>query len=221
MSKKLDCSTVYSLLYSMSKWAYFTHQPHGIYKSSSPLVQLMVSYKNNAHNNKTINIKFMRSARDARDAGRESRHVTSAVHPGRSCEECVLCKKKDLSKFSHPKSWKDPSLLQQLQAAEPSLNVQPESCICLLCRRDVSNVNDVSFSPRWRKNTGIMKLICYIPNCTNTDNKTKLFDVQQLTPFFPVGHNDATFSNEDGTNNVPAHLVHSQMSTTGIYLSCG
>ncbi len=169
----------------------------------------------------------MRSARDARDAGRESRHVTSAVHPGRSCEECVLCKKKDLSKFSHPKSWKDPSLLQQLQAAEPSLNVQPESCICLLCRRDVSNVNDVSFSPRWRKNTGIMKLICYIPNCTNTDIKTKLIDVQQLTPFFPVGHNDATFSNEDGTNNVPicsyhymqwyryAHTTHSDCKTCG------
>ncbi len=125
--------------------------------------------------------------RSARDTG-ESRHVTSAVHRGRPCEECALCKKKDLSKYSHPKSsWKDPSLLQQLQAAEPSINVQPESCICLLCRRDVS---DVSFSPRWRKNIGIVKLICYIPNCTNTDIKAKSIDAQELTQFSPAGHND-------------------------------
>ncbi len=166
--------------------------------------------------------------RSARDTGRESRHVTSAVHPGRPCEECALCKKKDLSKYSHPKSWKDPSLLQQLQAAEPSLNVQPESCICLLCRRDVSDVNDVSFSPRWRKNTGI---ISNIPNCTNTDIKAKSIDAQELTQFLPAGHNDATFSNEDGTNNVPicsyhynamvqayTHATHSDCKTCGKHI---
>ncbi len=50
---------------------------------------------NYQHNNNII-------MRSARDTGRESRHVTSAVHPGRPCEECALCIKKNLSKTCIP-----------------------------------------------------------------------------------------------------------------------
>ena len=39
------------------------------------------------------------------------RYVTSAVHPGRYCQQCSLCMKRGLSKYSHPKSWKNPSQL--------------------------------------------------------------------------------------------------------------
>ncbi len=44
--------------------------------------------------------------------------------------------------------------------------------------------------------------------CTNTDIKAKSIDAQELTQFSPAGHNDVTFSNEDGTNNVPICSYH-------------
>lgn len=170
----------------------------------------------------------MRSARDVSSQRREPRDVNSAVHPDQLCEQCALCKKTDFSKYSHPKSWKNPSLLQQLQVAEPFLNIQPESCICLLCRRDVSKVSDVSFSPRWRRCTNIVKL-CYIPDCLNTDIKvSKSVNVQELALFFPVGDiDDATVSTVDGTDDIPlcshhymqwykhTHSAHSNCKTCG------
>ena len=76
----------------------------------------------------------------------------------------------NLSKHSHPKSWKNPSLLQQLQTIEPSLNMQLDSCICLPSKKNVSNIHDSSFSPRWKKITDIVRQ-CYIPNCLNNDTK--------------------------------------------------
>ena len=147
----------------------------------------------------------MSSVRDALRGGREPRHVTSIVHPDRTCQQCTLCKKRDLSKYSHPKSWKNPCLLQQLQAAEPSLNIQPESCICLLCRKDVSSMSDGSFSPRCRKSTYTVKL-CYIPDCQNSCIKlTKSVNVQELARFFSMENDDA---NDDSTEDIPLCSHH-------------
>ena len=92
-------------------------------------------------------LKERLSVKCAATQGRESRMGTSAIHPGQPCQECSLCKKRGLSKYTHPKSWKDPSLLQVLQTTEPSLALQPESCICVAL--------ESRFSPRWRKGTGI------------------------------------------------------------------
>ena len=74
------------------------------------------------------------------------------------------------SKYSHPKSWKNPSLQQQLETIEPSLNMQTDRCSCLLCKKDVSNIHDSSFSHRWKKITDIVRQ-CYVPNCLNNDTK--------------------------------------------------
>jgi len=97
----------------------------------------------------------------------------------------VLCVSGDTCPSTpHPKAWKNPSLLQQLQTAEPSLNIQPDSCICLLCRKDVSSITDDSFSPRWRRNIDTVRQ-CYIPDCQNTDIKvTKQASLQDLITFF-------------------------------------
>ena len=48
--------------------------------------------------------------------------------------------------------------------------MQPDSCICLLCKKDVSTIHDSSFSPRWKKITDIVRQ-CYVPNCLNNDTK--------------------------------------------------
>ena len=93
----------------------------------------------------------------------ETRKVTSSVHQGRDCQPCILCKKGNQSKYFHPKSWKDDTLLQSLRDHEPSLNIQPESCICRPCRNDVSHISEDGFIPRWRKQTPQLQE-CWIPD---------------------------------------------------------
>ena len=161
--------------------------------------------------------------------GRDPQHITSAVHPDRPCEQCALCKRRHLSKYSHPKAWKNPSLLQQFQTAEPSLNIQPDSCICLLCRKDVSSITDDSFSPRWRRNIDTVRQ-CYIPDCQNTDIKgTKQASLQDLVMFFREGNDDTTHNcmDDNPVEDVPlcnhhymqwyrhTHTTHSKCKTCG------
>ena len=161
--------------------------------------------------------------------GWDPRHITSAVHPDRPCEQCALCKQRHLSKYSHPKAWKNPSLLQQFQTAEPSLNIQPDSCICLLCRKDVSSITDDSFSPRWRRNIDTVRQ-CYIPDCQNTDIKgTKQASLQDLVMFFREGNDDTTHNcmDDNPVKDVPlcnhhymqwyrhTHTTHSKCKTCG------
>lgn len=107
-------------------------------------------------------------------ADRNLRLVTSHVHPGQPCQPCILCKKDNQSKYFHPKSWKDASLLDCLKQYEPWI----QSCIRRLCRNELNKVKDITntgFVPRWRKsNKGITKS-CAIPECANTAQKiTKL-----------------------------------------------
>ena len=115
----------------------------------------------------------------------EIRKVTSSVHQGRDCQPCILCKKGNQSKYFHPKSWKDDTLLQSLRDHEPSLNIQPESCICRPCRNDVSRISEDGFIPRWRKQTNKGSIECCVPNCTNNVYKvTKLVDKISVYNFF-------------------------------------
>ena len=112
----------------------------------------------------------MKSVCESTQEERSPRSVSSIVHPDRPCQQCSLCKRRNLSKHSHPKLWKNLSLLQQLQTIDLSLNMQPDSCIWLSCRNDVSTIHDSSFSPRWKKITDIVRQ-CYVPNCLNNDTK--------------------------------------------------
>ena len=51
--------------------------------------------------------------------------VVSSVHPCKHCQPCIFCKKGNQSKYFHPKTWKDPSLLPCLQEYEPLLKIEP------------------------------------------------------------------------------------------------
>ena len=81
------------------------------------------------------------------------REVTCSVHSGRPCQPCILCKQGNLSKYFHPKSWKNNALLHQLRELEPSVDIQSDSCTCICrpCRDDISKISSSGFVPRWRK----------------------------------------------------------------------
>ena len=106
-----------------------------------------------------------------------SREVTSSVHQGHLCTPCILCKKGIQSKYFHPKSSKANSLLKKLQEYEPTLGIGPDSCICRVCRNEISDIDNDGFSPRWRK---LMQMA--------TVNGTTLQTVQPQ----PLGLRDAT-----------------------------
>ena len=140
----------------------------------------------------------MRRSRSSSAAVRDPRQVTSAVHPGLPCQACALCKKGNHSKYFHPKSWKEPILLQQLQQFEPSLGICPDSCICRLCRQDVNKLADRvhGFVPRWRKGEQTVKR-CFIDGCTGIDIKvTKVTDLAVMIKFFSCDSERESTSDE-------------------------
>ena len=151
----------------------------------------------------------MRSSRTSSIQVTEPRQVTSVTHPGRPCESCVLCNKGNQSNYFHPKSWKDPLLLQRLQEFEPSLNIQPESCICPQCRNDVRKLGNDSIPTRWRKNSSVTVKNCYIHCCTNVDIKvTKLMERQAIVEFFACNTSDSCQSSENETEGIPLCSHH-------------
>ena len=90
-----------------------------------------------------------------------------------------------MSKYFNPKSWKDNSLLKCLQEYEPTLDINPESCICRSCRNDVNNIGDDKFVPRWRKHTITTEKNCYVPGCNSTASKvTKMTDRATVHTFY-------------------------------------
>ena len=107
---------------------------------------------------------------ESRTRCRDLRPVTSHVHPGQPCRPCILCKIVNQSKYFHPKSWKDPSLLERLQEFEPSLCVELHSCICRPCRNELKDITNHQFVPRWRKHKG-MTQSCFVPECMNDAQK--------------------------------------------------
>ena len=49
-----------------------------------------------------------------------TRQLTSEVHNGAACADvCTLCEQPGKIKYSHPKTWKDKTALQQLKIIEP------------------------------------------------------------------------------------------------------
>ena len=114
--------------------------------------------------------------------------VTSSVHPGRACTKCILCKQGNI-KYSHPNSWSDKSLLEQLKAYEPTVSIMADSCICRLCRDDVTNSKSDQFVPRWRKNRSPehVNKHCEIPACTDAIHRvTKLANKTLIYEYFGV-----------------------------------
>ena len=102
------------------------------------------------------------------------RQIHSSVHKDRPCQPCILCKQGNQSKYFYPKQWKDATLLESLRQSEPLLNILPDSCICRLCRDDLSKLGNEGHTPRWRRiNTkcNTDKRVCYVPDCCNPSIK--------------------------------------------------
>ena len=116
------------------------------------------------------------------------RQVTCSVHPERPCHPCVLCKKGNLSKYFHPKTFKNKTSLELLRQYEPELSIDPTSCICRNCRDDICRLSEPSFVPRWkRSHTASDK--CSIPECSDPSYKvTKLVTSDQLCDAFALAH---------------------------------
>ena len=137
-----------------------------------------------------------------RSGNTQLRQVTCSIHPGRPCQPCSLCKQGNQSKYFHPKSWKDKTLLEHLRKYEPSFDIQPDSCICRLCRDDVSKINYDGFIPRWKKMKRHEHAKCYIFGCKNSVYKVmKLVNKAGVCDFFGVQikNTEPTCSDEDGT----------------------
>ena len=96
-----------------------------------------------------------------RSGGTQLRQVTSSIHPGQPCQPCILCNQGNHSKYFHPKTWKDDTLVARLkQYVEPDIDIKPDSCICRSCRDDVNKIDNPSFTPRWRKSKTTCNASC-------------------------------------------------------------
>ena len=131
-----------------------------------------------------------------RSCSTQQRQVTCSVHLGRPCQPCILCKQGNQSKYFHPKSRKDKTLLEHLRKCEPSTDIQPDSCICRLCRDDVSKTRNDGFIPRWKKLPKKQEhTCCYILECTRVVYKTtKLVSKANFCDIF--GENAEPISDE-------------------------
>lgn len=150
-----------------------------------------------------------RMSRCTADQGLPSRQVMSHVHSGQPCQPCILCKKGNQSKYFHPKSWKDASLLERLQQFEPSLHIQPHSCICRPCRNEVNDIKE-GFVPRWRKSSKGVTQPCFAPECTHSAQKvTKLANRSTLSDFFSIqNENIPSQSSQVTDEGVPLCTEH-------------
>lgn len=147
----------------------------------------------------------------SRTRASEQHQVTSSVHPNRACKPCALCKKANQSKYFHLQSMKDNSLLQTLQRYEPSLDIQPDSCICRPCRNELlKDFTEVGFVPRWRKVDKSPTLTCFVPGCINSATRmTKLASKETLSKFFSSCENlDPLASPADTEEGIPLCTEH-------------
>ena len=130
-----------------------------------------------------LNMSLLGSCR-TRSGNKQLRQVTCSVHQGRACHPCILCKEGNHSKYFHPKSWKDSNLVDILRKREPHINIQPDSCICRLCKDDVSKIHNADYVPRWNRAKKQEYANCFIPGCNNSVHRvTKLVDKQSLCGF--------------------------------------
>ena len=118
-----------------------------------------------------------------------TREVTCSVHPCRPCSACILCKQKNLSKYFHPKTWKNRASIDKLRELEP--NIQLDSCICRQCKDDVHKLSQSGFIPRWIKKSSPHEHCC-VPECANPAQKvTKLVNNEQLCKIFSMPDTDS------------------------------
>ena len=135
------------------------------------------------------------------------RQVCSAMHKGRPCQPCILCKQGNQSKYFHPKSWKDPSLFERLRQSEPSLDILPESCICRPCRDDLSKLGNKGHVPRWRKKSS--KEICCVPGCTNPSFRvTQVAGKATLEQLFGISSDNEPLSASNEERGYPMCKEH-------------
>jgi len=111
------------------------------------------------------------------------------MHSVQTRQPCILCKQGNQSKYFHPKSWKDASLMQCLRPSEPSLNILPESCI-RLSRDDLSKLGNEGHIPRRRNiemKRGTGNKIWYVPACSNPSFKvTQVANKTSLEQLFDI-----------------------------------
>ena len=146
-----------------------------------------------------------------RMGGLQVRQVYSSVHKHRPCQPCSLCKQGNQSKYFHPKSWKDTTLLERLKQSEPSLDILPDSCICRLCRDDLSKLGSEGHTPRWRKmKQNNVKRVCYVSGCSNPSSKvTQLANKATLDMLFSTAsENEPPTSTSDDEGMYPLCQEH-------------
>ncbi|XP_064384664.1 uncharacterized protein LOC135333611 [Halichondria panicea] len=151
----------------------------------------------------------MSQHRATRGSGADVRPAISSVHQGQPCQPCILCKRGNMSKYFHPKSWKDGSLLKKLQEFEPALGINPDSCICRNCRQDVSSIGESSFVPRWRKinDENEKEQQCYVSECNECECKsTTLADRATICSLFDM--NIERIETPRGTDGIPLCTYH-------------
>lgn len=76
------------------------------------------------------------------------------------------------------------------KGSEPFLNILPDSCICRLCRDDLSKLGNEGHTPRWRKiniKCNADKRACYVPECCNPSTKvTRLASMATIHELFEI-----------------------------------
>ena len=78
------------------------------------------------------------------------------------------------------------TLLELLKQREPSLDILPETCICRLCRDDLSKLDHKDYTPRWIKISQTRdKKTCCVSGCSAACYKvTKLASKVTLNKLF-------------------------------------
>lgn len=112
--------------------------------------------------------------------------------------------------------------LAQLQQAKPAANIQPESCICRLCRDDVSRIHNAYFIPRWRKTNQTTKPQCCHPDCGNTSYKTtKLATKARVFELLNVQHHSQESTDDQATALCTEHYMTLYRSLHSVNRKCG
>ena len=87
-------------------------------------------------------------------------------------------------------------MLAKLKAYEPDLDIQDDSCICRLCRDDVTKIaHDSRCIPRWRKSSQVQKDSCCVPDCSMVSSKvTQLVDSTTLCTLLDINKSNLNVS---------------------------
>ena len=105
--------------------------------------------------------------------GRDTRVVTSHVHPSCPCKPCILCEKGNQPKYSIPSPGKM-HLFCNICSLNPPSILNQTACICRSCRNDVKDIRNKQLIPSWRKTNKVITQSCFVrmyPKITKLANK--------------------------------------------------